>query len=46
MKLTRREFIRTVGVTAGAAVVTDMLGAPGVWTIQRLEAAPLTPPEL
>jgi TldD protein len=46
VKLTRREFIRTVGVTAGAAVVTDMLGGPGVWTIQRLEAAPLSPAEL
>jgi TldD protein len=46
VKLTRREFIRTVGVTAGAAVVSDMLGAPGIWTIQRLEAAPLTPAEL
>ena len=46
MKLTRREFIRAVGVTAGAAVVTDMLGGPGIWTIQRLEAAPLSPAEL
>ncbi len=45
MKLTRREFIRTVGLTAGAAVVTDLLG-PGVWTVQRLEAAPLTIGEL
>ncbi|MEK7329807.1 MAG: TldD/PmbA family protein [Candidatus Eisenbacteria bacterium] len=46
MKLTRREFIRTVGATAGAAVVADLLGAPGVWTVQRLEAAPLTPGEM
>ena len=46
MRLTRRDFIRTVGVTAGAAVATDLLGPPGVWTIQRLEAAPLAAGEL
>jgi TldD protein len=45
MKLTRREFIRTVGATAGAVVVADLLGAPGAWTVQRLEAAPLSSAE-
>ena len=46
MKLTRREFIRTAGLATGAVVADRMLGSPGIWSIQRLEAAPLTPPEL
>jgi len=46
VKLTRREFVRAVGVTAGAAVVADALGGPGIWAVQRLEAAPLGTGEL
>ena len=44
MKLTRREFIRTAGLATGAAVADRML--PGIWSVQRLEAAPLTTAEL
>ena len=46
MKLTRREFIRTAGLVTGAVVANRMLGAPGIWSVQRLEAAPLTGVEL
>lgn len=45
MKLTRREFIRNAGLATGALVADRMLG-PGIWSVQRLEAAPLTRPEL
>ena len=44
MKLTRREFIRTAGLATGAVVADRML--PGIWSVQRLEAAPLTTAEL
>jgi TldD protein len=46
VKLTRREFIRTAGLASGAVVADRMLGGPGIWSIQRLEAAPLTQAEL
>jgi TldD protein len=46
VKLTRREFIRTAGLATGAVVANRMLGAPGIWSVQRLEAAPLTAAEL
>jgi TldD protein len=44
VKLTRREFIRTAGLATGAVVADRML--PGIWSVQRLEAAPLTTAEL
>ena len=44
MKLTRRDFIRTAGLATGAVVADRML--PGIWSVQRLEAAPLTNAEL
>jgi TldD protein len=44
VKLTRREFIRTAGLASGALVADRML--PGIWSVQRLEAAPLTTAEL
>jgi len=43
MTLSRREFIRTVGVAAGAAVASDLIGES---LIHRLEAAPLAGSEL
>ena len=46
MKLTRREFIRTAGLATGAVVADRLLGGPGIWSVQRLEAAPLTAAEL
>lgn len=45
MPLSRRDFLRNLGITAGAATVVDLLDAP-FFSIQRLEAAPLAPTEL
>ena len=45
MSLTRRQFLRAVGLTAGAVTVGNALEGPFL-SIQRLEAAPLTPAEL
>ena len=45
MPLSRRQFLKVVGVTAGAATVSEYLGQP-VWLVQRLEAAPLAPAAL
>jgi len=42
MKLTRREFLWNVSATTGAVLVADLAGAPGIWAVQRVEAAPLS----
>jgi TldD protein len=41
----RREFLRTLGLTAGAAAVLDLVDGP-FWSIDLLEAAPLDLPAL
>jgi len=43
--LSRRRFLKVVGVTAGAVTVSEVLGQP-LWMVQRLEAAPLAPAAL
>jgi len=45
MTLSRREFLRTLGVTAGAAAILEWSDGP-LWSVQRLEAAPLDDPAL
>ena len=45
MSLSRRQFLKVVGVTAGAATVGELLEVP-VWHVQRLEASPLDPAQL
>ncbi len=45
MALSRRQFLRAVGLSAGAVTVGNMLDGP-FFSIQRLEAAPLTAAEL
>ena len=45
MALSRRQFLRAATLTAGAVTVGNMLEGPFL-SIQRLEAAPLTPAEL
>lgn len=45
MTISRRDFLRNLGITAGAATVVDLLDAP-FFSIQRLEAAPLAASEL
>ncbi len=45
MTLSRREFLRRLGLTAGAAAVVDLVDGP-FWSVQRLEAAPLGAAEL
>jgi TldD protein len=43
--LSRRQFLRAVGLTAGAVTIGNALEGPYP-SVQRLEAAPLTPKEL
>jgi TldD protein len=43
--LTRREFLRTLGLTAGAAAVVDLVDGPFL-LVEHLEAEPLAPREL
>jgi TldD protein len=45
MSLSRREFLRALGLSAGAAATYELLGGP-LWSVQRLEAAPLSASEL
>src|SRR5215813_5656602 len=45
MTLSRRDFLRQLGITAGAAAVLDFVDAP-YFSIERLAAAPLAPSDL
>ncbi len=45
MPLSRRQFLRVVGATAGAATVADLLRAP-LLSVPAVEAAPLAPEQL
>ncbi len=45
VSLSRREFLKTLGLTAGAVAVLDLTDSP-FFVIERLEAAPLTSAEL
>jgi TldD protein len=41
LHFSRREFLRSVGITAGAAAVVDLIDSP-FWLIESVEAAPLS----
>ena len=45
MPLTRRDFLRSVGITAGAAAVVDLVDGP-FWLVDEVQAQPLALSEL
>ncbi|MEO5616713.1 MAG: TldD/PmbA family protein [Candidatus Eisenbacteria bacterium] len=45
MSLSRREFLKALGATAGAAAVVDLIDG-SFWSVEPLEAAPLAAAEL
>ena len=45
MSLTRRDFLRSVGITAGAAAVVDLVDGP-IWLVDEVQAQPLALSEL
>ena len=45
MSLSRRDFLRSVGVAAGAVAVSDLVDGP-FWWVDEVHAQPLAPPEL